>query len=315
MIDFISATKCLDKDSPNLSNCNWISSNVVGWDRYEIIGQKPMKVLWKPMGGLLKVEGSIPYFLQGHNFSFDVGGYVEAIGYLQELLGVGLWDACLNEFEHGVVFPVEGKPADYIRYHSSLPSSRLKECVNGNDRGSGKWWKGDFADLKIYDPKVNLHHKVGMKQRMGIAGYDPDLRYLKFEAHYKKPHLLNQGVNLSVEDLQCPERLAMLNDMLLSQYQLLHPMKTLIKPTDKGELKYQELITRQLVEVLMNQGMSIQDAKKEVFRFMDGFDILSTKDKDNRKAMARKIFNGLKESEVSQWDLTAKIEQALASED
>lgn len=127
MIDFISATKCLDKDSPNLSKCKWISSNMVGWDRYEIMGQKPMKVLWKPMSGLLKVEGSIPYFLQGHNFSFDVAGYVKAIGYLQELLGVGLWDACLNEFEHGVVIPVEGKPSDYIRYHSALPSSRLKE--------------------------------------------------------------------------------------------------------------------------------------------------------------------------------------------
>ena len=52
--------------------------------------------------------------------------------------------------------------------NSSLLSSRLKECINGNDGGSGKWWKGDFADLKMYDPKVNLHHKVEKKQRMGI---------------------------------------------------------------------------------------------------------------------------------------------------
>ena len=91
-------------------------------------------------------------------------------------------------------------------------------------------------------------------------------------------------------------------------------MRTLLKPTDKGDLKYQEIVTRQLVEVLMNQGMSIQEARKELYRFMDGFDCLSKSNKDKRKETARKVFKGLQESETSQWDLCQKIEQALAQE-
>ena len=314
MIDYISATKCLHKDSPNLSNCKWVSSNEMGIDRYQIIGQKPMNVLWNPSVSLLTIEGSIPYFAQGHNFSFDRHHYIEAIQYMQALLDVGLWDAWLNEFEYGVVFPVQGKPTDYIRNHIAGTSSRLKECINGRDNGKGKWWVSPSVDLKIYDPKANLRGKVKLIDRASIVGYNPELEYLKFEAHFNKPHLLNAGVNLSVEDLQCPDRLASLNDILVSQYKLLHPMRTLLKPTDKGELKYQELITRQLVEVLMNQGMSIQDAKKEIYRFMDGFDCLTKPDKDKRKETARKVFKGLQESEKSQWDLTEQINEALLQE-
>ena len=278
------------------------------------MGCKPMSVFWKPSDGLLKLEGSIPYFIQGHNFSFDRARYIEAIQYIQGLLDVGLWDALLNEFEYGVVFPVEGKPSDYIRNHSAQSSSRLRECLNGRDRGNGKWWVSQLVNLKMYDPKANLHYKVAKAHRYEIDGYDSELNYLKFEAHYNKPHLLNGGLGLSVEDLQCPKSVSKLNAMLLSQYQLLHPMRTLLKPTEKGDLKYQEIVTRQLVEMFMNQGISIQEAKKELYRFMDGFDCLTKSDKDKRKETARKVFKGLKESEISQWDLAQKIELALAQE-
>lgn len=314
MIDFISATKCLYKDSPNLSNCKWISTNRSGWDRYEIMGQKPMKVFWKESDGLLKIEGSIPYFVQGHNFTFDRAGYRSGIDTLQSILDVDLWDAWLNEFEHGVVFQVEGNPADYIKYHSAPSQARLRECINGNDKGNGKWFVGSANNLKIYNPKSNFQHKVGYKKRDDIEGYDSALNYLKFEAHYKKPHLLNGGKDLLVQDLQSDDCLMLLHKTLLEQYHLLHPMKTLIKPTDKGNMKYQELVTMKLVEVLMNQGKTIPEVKKDLYRFMDEFECLSKSNKDKRKATARRVFAGLKESDVSQWDLTAKIEEALEKE-
>lgn len=314
MIDFISATKCMNKDSPNLSNCKWISTNKSGWERLELMGHKPMKVLWHPDNGLLKIEGSIPYFVQGHNFTFDKCGFIDGINHLQSLLDVELWDAYLNEFEHGVIIQVEGKPSDYIKYHSALKPSKLKECINGNNKGEGKWWEGGTINLKMYNPKANFHHKVGLKQRTDIAGYNPSMNYLKFEAHYNKPHLLNGGRGLIVEDLQKDEKLSMLDSMLLTQYHQLEPMKTLLKPNDKGELKYQALITMKLVEVLLNQGFTISQAQKEVYRFMDEFKCLSKPDKDKRKQTARKVFKSLQVSEQSEWDLTEKLEEALVLE-
>lgn len=314
MIDFISATKCLYKDTPNLSNCKWLSTNTSGWERYELMGKRAMKVSWKPADALLKVEGSIPYFLQGHNFSFDRSAFVDGIDILQSILEVELWDAWLNEIEHGVIFPVDGKPADYIKYHSALKQSKLRECINGNDRGNGKWWNGRDADIKMYNPKANFHHKVGYKQRKDINGYNPKMDYLKFEVHYNKPYLLNGGRDLLLEDLQSPDCLSRLHTLLLNHYRLLYPMKTLIKPTDKGQLKYQEIVTMKLVEVLMNQGLTIPEAQREVYRFMDEFRCLSKPDKDKRKATARSVFGRLHESDMSQWDLEEKIEEALAKE-
>lgn len=314
MIDFISATKCLYKDSPNLSNCKWISRNAKGEELYELMGQKPMKVIWKPSDGLFTIKGSIPYFLQGHNFSFDTNGFIECVNFLQSLLDVGLWDAWLNEFEHGVIFPVEGNPSDYIRYHSTSRRSKLKECTNGKDNGNGKWWVGSASNLKLYNPKSNFKGKVSKSKRMEIESYDPKQNYLKFEVHYNQPHLLNAGRNLLVEDLQSPHWQTHLGEILLDQYKLLQPMRTLVKPTEKSITRYQELITMQLVEVLMNQGKTIPEIQKDVYRFMDEFNCLSKANKDKRKATARKVFGMLRESETSQWDLTANIEEALQNE-
>ena len=314
MIDFISATKCMNKDSPNLSNCKWISTNKSGWERWELMWYKPMKVFWHPDNRLLKIEGSIPYFIQGHNFTFDKTDFVDGINILQSLLGVELWDAYLNEFEHGVIIQVEGMPSDYIKYHSALKPSKLKECINGNNKGEGKWWEGGTITLKMYNPKTNFHHKVGLKQRTDIEGYDPNMNYLKFEAHYNKPHLLNCGRGLILDDLRRDEKLSTLDSMLVTQYQLLQPMKTLLKPNDKGELKYISIVTMKLVEVLLNQGLTISQAQKEVYRFMDEFECLSKTDKDKRKQTARKIFKSLQVADKSEWDLTEKLEEALAIE-
>jgi hypothetical protein len=258
--------------------------------------------------------GSVSYFYQGHNFSFGRDEYIDAINALQSLLDVGLWDAILNEFEQGVIVPVDSNPVDYIKNHSVLPKSKLKESINGKNNGHGKWWEDQDVVLKMYDPKYNFRYKVGLARRKDIVGYDPDLDYLKFESHYKAPQKLVNNGYLSLEDLQCPDRILHLNDVLLSQYQRLYPMKTLIKPTDKGSLKYQEIVTMKLVEVLMNQGMNIYGAQKEVYRFMDQFECLSKPDKDKRKATARKVFAGLQVADVSQWDLSADIEEVLAHE-
>ena len=314
MIDFISATKCLYKDSPNLSNCKWLSVNLKGEEIYELMGQKPMKVIWKPSEKLITIKGSLPYFLQGHNFSFDKNCFIESINLLQSLLGIGLWDAWLNEFEHGVIFPIDGNPIDYIRNHSTPKRSKLDACINGKDKGNGKWWKGSACDLKLYNPKSNLKNKVRIHKRTDIESFDPKENYLKFEVHYSQPHKLNDGRHLLIEDLQTPYWQNHLGELLLEQYKLLQPMKTLVKPTDKVGIKFQELVTMKLVEVEMNQGKTIHEIQKEMYRFMDEFTCLSKSNKDKRKATARRVFGGLKESEISQWDLTTRIEVALNNE-
>lgn len=276
-----------------------------------------MEISWNPEAHLLRVKGSLPYWIQGHNFTFSKVDFIEGVEVLQGLLGVGLWDAELDAFEFGCIFPVEGKPADYILNHYAPKHSHL--CLNekGKDKGAFRWWEDASKSLKLYDAGKNVKMKQGLLARQVIQeeGFNPVQNYLKFELHHKKPHLLNNGKILLLESLQNPSFQQFLSSTLIEYYHQLQPMRTLIKPADKKDLKALDIAVLVLVEHLMNQGIPIDQAKKQVYAYINQAGCLDKQDKDARKATFRKVFDKLQESEESQWDLTHKIEEALAVED
>ena len=318
MIDFIEATICLDKDTPNLGHCKAFPCklNQFGWETYTLQGCREMEVHWKPEASLLKVKGSIPYFIQGHNFSFSNSDFVEGVEVLQNLLNVGLWDSALDAFEYGCIFQVEGKPVDYIRNHTSQPQAKLNMNEKGKDKGAFRWWDDPSKALKLYDAGKNIKMKQGLKAREVIkeCGYDPESNYLKFEVHWNKPHLLNNGRDIVLENLQNPTWISTLSATLKEQYKLLIPMRTLIEPAEKKNLSALDIAVVLLVENMMNQGIPIDETKKQVYAYINGAGCLDKSDKDARKATFRRAFSKLQESEVSQWDLSSKIEEALAVE-
>ena len=130
-----------------------------------------------------------------HNFSFSRKEYVESIELLQNILQVGLWDARFDRFEFGAIFPVDKSPSQYIKNHTAGKRSKLNENWKGNNRGKGKWWDNPNEILKMYDAGANIRMKQKRSSRGIIEedGYNPNLNYLKFEAHFIKPFLLNFG--------------------------------------------------------------------------------------------------------------------------
>lgn len=318
MIDFIEATKCLCKDSPFLGHCNPFPCklNQYGWETYTLQGCREVEVHWHPEGRLLRVKGSLPYWWQGHNFTFSNTDFVRSVEVLQNLLGVGLWDAGLDAFEYGCIVPVDGKPVDYIRNHNALPKAHLFANEKGRDRGGFRWWEDSGKALKLYDAGRNIKMKQDLKAREVIeqCGYDPGKEYLKFEVHWKKAHLLNGGREIRLESLQNPAFIRTLKETLIEQYHQLKPMKTLVQPSTKKDLSALDISVSVYVVEMMNQGIPVEDAKKRIYSFINQQAVLNKQDKDSRKATIRKAFNKLQESEGSQWDLTSKIECALSVE-
>lgn len=318
MIDFIEVAQYQCKDSPFLGHCKPFPCklNQYGWDTYTLQGCKEMEVHWNPEQGTLRVKGSLPYYLQGHNFSFSNADLVEGVGMIQGLLGVPLWDAQLEEFEFGCIFPVAVKPALYIRNHTALPEAHLYMNEKGRDKGAFRWWDDSARALKLYDAGRNIKMKQGMKAREVIedSGYNPEGEYLKFETHWKKPHLLNGGRGLVLDDLQNQHTLQVLSSTLVNEYHQLQPMRTLVQPTNKKDLSAVDIAVSVLAEALMNQGLPIDEIKKRVYDYINQAPCLDKQDKDARKLTFRKAFGKLQESEESQWDLTSKIEEALALE-
>lgn len=138
---------------------------------YYLEGCERVKVWHIPQTGLLKVEGSLPYFLNGHNFSFTREELVQAVEILDSMLGhVGLWGAIVDKFENRVIVPVDAKPKEYIAKHFASPGSHLQRILN--ERYSGKFvmWPKAGEDIKLYDAGANILLKQGMVRRDVIEG-------------------------------------------------------------------------------------------------------------------------------------------------
>ena len=60
------------------------------------------------------------------------------------------------------------------------------------------------------------------------------------------------------------------------------------------------------------QGLSLQDAKKRIYAEINRAQCLTKADKDARKAQVSKSLAKVQEAPESEWDLSARIEGALA---
>lgn len=320
MIDYIEAIKCTGKDTPFLDFREQVAEYASGWQRYNVEGCEKLQLDWNPSARQMKLRGSLAYYWQGHNFTCQRSTFIEAVEYLQGVLNVGLWDSSLLAFEFGAIMPVERKPKYYIQNHHTAAGEKLTENERGKDKGCFKWWEGSGEVLKMYDVQKNILLKQGLERRAIIegAGWDPMGNYLKFEVKFTNPEkLLVGGGPLLLEKLQEPAFISYLQQVLLQQYKRLGPMKTLKPPKDKGELTTADIILRELLEDWMNkEGISIQEAYKGLCGSLNAYpDTLLTKvDKDHRRRQIKALFQKLEENPCSQWDISGKLEAALAAE-
>lgn len=274
-----------------------------------------MEVHWHPETGRLKVKGSLPYFIKGHNFTCSNQDFVEGVEVLQNLLQVPLWCAEVEAFEYGTICPVTEKPATYIRNHYAPASAHLYLNERGKDKGAFRWWSDSVKSLKLYDAGRNIRLKQDLKAREVIRdeGYNPQQDYIKFEVHHRKPYNL-QGRAITLEDLQHPQFIEFLNYNLIDNYHKLQPMRTLLPAQDKKNLSALDIAVSVYVEGLLNQGIPVEDARKKVYQFINRAECLNQQDKDSRKATIRKAFAKLQESDKSKWDLTEDLQKALNAE-
>lgn len=319
MIDYISVIKYLDKDSPFLGYCIKSAVYSTGWLQYSLEGCEKLKVFWNPQERLLRVNGSVMYFWQGHNFTCAKDDFEQAVDYLQRILKVGLWDAEIEAFEFGAIMQVDQRAKCYVQNHHVASGVKLVQNEKGKDHGSFRWWESPSLKLKMYDARKNILLKQGVHRRKVIeeAGWDPKGNYLKFEIHFLKPELINGGRVVHLEQLLHPSFYAKLKTILVEQYQMLMPMKTMRVPTIKKDLTSADILLLAYVESFINaEGQTPAAALKALNKRVNMIpnEILSKSDKDSRKRQFKMLFAKLSDAQESQWDVGAKLQEALAAD-
>ena len=316
MIDYIKATKHLQsKDNLFLGHCTFEAGYSSGWKRYSIQGCEKLDVWYNPLLDTMRLEGSVMYYWQGHNFTFNKRGFFSAIKYIGTILKTDLWDAMVEVFEYGVIMEVQTKPKDYIQHHKASPNEGLTMNERPKDKGNFRWYDDKNVSLKMYDAGRNIQHKQGLQRKSIIeeSGWNPEGDYLKWEAHYLKPEILNHGKGLLLADLMNPNWENVFKADLYLQYKRLIPMKSILMPKDKKDLSTPDILVLDMVEKAINEGVGIQEVKKMLYNRINSIsdDTLTKADKDSRKRQIKTLLAKVKEEPESKWDLSAKFEEVL----
>ena len=319
MIDYIQATKYLsDKDRLFLGHCRLEAEYSSGWQKYWLQGCEKLEIWYNPSLNWMRLQGSIMYYWQGHNFTYDKKGFVAAIDHIIKIIHISIWDAMIEAFEYGVIMQVPKKPKEYIKRHSSIPSEKLILNEKPKDKGNFRWWEDRNVCNKMYDAAQNIKKKQGLQRKeiLKESGWNPEGEFLKWEAHYLKPEILNHGKGLLLADLMKPYWENVFKEDMYVQYKRLIPMKSLITPTNKKDLSSADIVMLALAEAQINAGENLQEVKKMLYDKINAIPegVLSKADKDSRKRQIKSLFDKLQESPESEWDLSEKLEKALKAE-
>lgn len=316
MIDYISTTTSFSgKDNIFLAHLQEDAVYKSGWLKYSLQGCEKLAVWIHPSLQMMRLEGSISYYWQGNNFSFDRKQFVEAINHIMGLLHIDLWKSTINAFEYGVIMQVQMKPKEYIKHHYSAPKEKLELNEKPKDKGKFRWWSDKNVSLKMYDAGRNIEMKIGEHRRDIIrdAGWQDAGEFLKWEAHYIKPESLNKGAGLRLYQLVNPDWNNTFKEDLYLQYKRLLPMKGVITPKDKKDLTTADILLLAMVEESINEGRTKEELKKILYAKINAIpeNVLTKSDKDSRKAQIRKLLSNIKEAPESIYDLSQKIQDAL----
>lgn len=316
MIDFVSATISGCKDTINFSHLVLVSESFK-YNRtyYAIDGCEEMQLIIIRNTGDIRLKGSVPYYYQGNNFTFDRKKFVQAIDYINTITNIDFWQSDLDEFEYGVIMEVPTTPRNYIIHHTAKRGEKLLQNERGRDKGKFRWWEDKTLSLKLYDAGRNIKAKQSENRKQVIrnAGWDDDKEYIKFEIHYKKPHLcLNNGRAMKLYCLANPMWEDKLKEDLFEQYQRLSPYKEITIPTDKKNFGTPNIYAHTLTELAINMDYSPEEVKGMLYNTINNANTtLSKSDKDARKREVSKIQGTLLTPTESQWDLRNNLQEAI----
>lgn len=304
-----------DKDMINWANIEQTGTSIPYQREYfSLKGCRGIDIVHFPTIRTLSIKGSPAYYWQGHNFNFSIPSFVDSINHIGDLLGVNLWTSLVNSFEVGLIMQVPEKPVQYIKGHREGKGQTLYD--NPKDKGYFRAFQDADIRRKLYDAKRNIKMKQGLKMQGIIQeqGWNPDSNYLKWELHYNRPQILNNGRSPLLADIVSLEYQSRFKESLYTEYQSLYKMKEIELPTNKKFLSTPDIIAIGLNQIAINQGNTLEDTKKNLYSLINEIpdSILSKPDKDARKRQINAIFKRIEDQpQQSKWDLTDLLEGGL----
>lgn len=299
-LDFVALQKSLKGESLVLDHCEFLSEDIYGWKTYRLQHYCTLRVKYNVSSSILKIEGSLPYFWQGHNLHYSSKSLESTFSHISELLKIELNDAQVSTMEFGTVWLSDYKFDCIKQSHFEIEGFEVQIY------GSGKYFVLPNKTLKIYNANKTVQAKVkkvvrDQLKRDGI--FRPEQQYVKVENKYTDPKK-HFGREIFVADLLTDEFSNALTEDLISTYESVKKQREILLPSDKREITPTRLMTSVLYEYMEIRG---DDPKQFLLTKLNSLpqSILSKQNKSTRKKVMENVCDSIVYTEKSKYDLLA----------
>ena len=196
--------------------------NGVNLPKYLYFSSKhnPMIVHYNKEEQILTVKGSMPYYIQGHNFFFDLDGAYKAIEDISLELGTDMYDAEVKIMEYGVVVCTGFDIDCFIKEHIATRGYDEDIFVG---RGKNYVRKNGAYKLKFYSIWANIDnnkYKTDSQVRKILSKgyYERKHEPMRYEIHGNPKKIFNDERTYYVSDVFTAEFEEQCRDVLYDKY-------------------------------------------------------------------------------------------------
>jgi hypothetical protein len=309
-LDYIEISKSFGKDKPNLGYLQK-EATYPNAERYSFQGCKKIEIWNYPEKYQLSVKGSLPYFINGHNFHSSLEDWLEALNYLSSCLNQNLYLGFIEAFEFGTIQEIPYPENAFLRNHVKIAGMASKEYLQGHII-TGKEFVSPYLKVKLYDVSRNIKSKLDktlQEELSRLWGWDRAKHYIKLENHYKKPEAYFKD-NLQLHDILSSEFQINLKMDLISTYQKIMKTGNTVLPEKKADINAGTIPLLILKELESVYHFNIEDILKAKLKEIPE-EILSLADRKARMKILRDNLKKISISGKSEFDISEFLEAKI----
>ncbi len=313
-LDYIEIAKCIGKDKLNFSYLQRAAS-YEGADRYYFDRCKKIEVWHYEQRNQITIKGSLPYWLNGHNYHSSLNDWKEGLNYMQGCLGINLFSGIVNCFEFGTIQEIPFNEAAFLRNHVKISGMESREYKQGNVL-TGKEFLSPSLKVKLYDVSRNIKNKLDkplQEELRRLYGWDRAKHYIKLESHYKKPEAYFRG-NVYLNELLSSSFQNSLPLELISTYQKIMKTGKSHLPERKADINAGTLPLLILKELESVYNFQTEELLKAILKEIPEA-ILSPADRKARMKILRDNLKKITLEGKSEYDITELLQEKIQQDE
>lgn len=313
-LDFIHISKHIGKDTTNFAYLQEAATYNDSTKKYVFDRCEKLQIFHNPNTNILTVKGSLPYWLNGHNYNSSIEDWKEGLDYLSGCLNTNIYTGNIEAFEFGSIQEIPFSASSLLHNHISIKGMTPQEYRQGKTL-TGKYFKSPALTVKMYDAGRNIK-KLNKAIRETLSksfAWDSTKQYIKLENHYKKPYeYFKQQLTPSILISDHFQKVLQMD--LIETYSKIMKTGKIKLPENKKDINAGTIPLMVLLELSEVYGFNAEEMLKTLLKEIPQ-DIMSKEDIKARLHIIRSNLRKLQSSQNSEFDISKLLHEKITIPD